>query len=140
MDFINCPRCGKVFRRLSVPICEDCVESEEKDFIRIKEFIADNPTSTLKEVAEGTDVSVKRLFKYLREGRLEIAGGLAGGEFTCEKCNKPIATGRICSKCHLEMTSKVSELFGKDKDEKPKDSPANSGGSRMYTYDKKKKD
>ena len=139
MDFINCPRCGKVFRRLTVPICETCVENEEKDFMRIKEFIEKNPASTLQDVSEGTDVSTRRLLKYLKEGRLELAVGLTGGEFICERCNKPITTGRYCSKCQLEMTSEVNEIFGKDKFEIKKDSSSGSGGSKMYTYDKNKR-
>lgn len=140
MDFVNCPRCGKVFKRLTVPICEICVENEEKDFMQIKDFIAENPASNIKEISEGTGISVKRLLKYLRDGRLELAAGLAGDEFTCERCNKPITTGRLCSKCHMDMNSLVNELFGKDKPENTKDVPKGSGGSKMYTYDKNKRD
>ena len=105
-DIRNCRRCNKVFNFLGgVPICPQCKEKDEEDFVKVKKFLYENPKATMAEVSEGCDVSVERIKKYLRDGRLEIVGGEEGNiVLDCEVCGKPISTGRFCKHCSDAMT------------------------------------
>ena len=109
MEAINCPRCGKVFVKISDPICPECVKEEEKIFDRVREYIRDNPNRTVKEVSDECDISVKRILGYIREGRINATSGMRD-EIVCSKCRKPILTGRMCEKCILETNFEVNEM------------------------------
>jgi len=132
MDFTNCVRCGKLFNRGTIPICESCVKREEEDFLRIKDFIYENPNSSMSKVAEGTGVSLKRILKYLKEGRLELSPDVIGNDFTCERCDAPITTGKYCKKCQAEFSSEVNELFRKDEPELKKSSSSQPNNKMHY--------
>jgi len=131
MDFTNCARCGKLFNRVTIPICENCVKKEEDDFLRIKEYIYENPNSSMAALAEGTEVSMKRILKYLKEGRLELSPNVVGNDLTCERCSVPITTGKFCKKCQASLSTAVDELFRKDEPEIKK-APSSSGNKMYY--------
>lgn len=106
MDVVNCPKCGKIFTRLRDPICEECKKQDEEDFQIVRNYLKENPKSILAEVVEQTGVSLKRIQRYLREGRLEVSEGIADN-LVCLSCGKPIVKGRFCRVCALELTQKV---------------------------------
>jgi len=114
MDIANCPRCGKLFTRMSNPICEACEKEEEKIFQDVKKYIEDHPNSHLEEVATETGVSVKKLLKYLREGRLEVSQGI-GTALQCDNCGKPIPRGRYCDTCVIQINQEVADAFAAKK-------------------------
>ncbi|MDR0271719.1 MAG: flagellar protein [Clostridiales bacterium] len=109
MDFVNCPRCGKLFHRTSSSICPPCVKDEEKIFDKVRDFVKENPDKSVKEVAEECEVTVKRIMQYVKDGRIQAGVGMKG-EFTCSQCGKPIITGRMCEKCILETNFQVGEM------------------------------
>jgi NMD protein affecting ribosome stability and mRNA decay len=109
MEAMNCPRCGKVFVRIIESVCNDCVKKEEAIFDMVRDYIKENPNKTVKEVAEECDVSVKRILKYIRDGRIDSSKGMHG-EITCSNCGKPILTGRMCEKCVLETNFKINDM------------------------------
>ena len=132
MEYRNCVRCGRVFNYMSLPICEDCARAEEEDFIRIKEFLWENPHSNIIEISKATDVSEKRIMKYLREGRLEIENNDSAPLLKCDRCGKPINSGRYCDSCIININSTISDLF---EDKKPEiKRPTSGNGPRMHTF------
>ena len=114
MDFSNCPRCGKLFVAISASICDECRKEEEAGFQRIKEYIENHPKCRLAELSEATGVTAKRILRYIKEGRLEISQGMKG-DVTCESCNKPIARGRFCDTCLIQINHEVEDIFQSDK-------------------------
>jgi flagellar operon protein (TIGR03826 family) len=114
MDVMNCPRCGKMFKRLTVSICEKCVKLDETEFLLVRDFLEENRQSTMKDVVDATKVSSKRILKWIKEGRLEMTDGMEGA-LRCLGCNKPIKTGRYCDRCVLEINENVTHLFEKKK-------------------------
>ncbi|MCL2577307.1 MAG: flagellar protein [Defluviitaleaceae bacterium] len=109
MEAMNCPRCGKVFVRITASICDNCVKEEEHIFDKVRDYVKENPNKTVKEVAEDCDVTVKRVLSYIRDGRIEASGGMHG-DITCSKCGKPILSGRMCEKCILETNFQVNAM------------------------------
>jgi len=109
METKNCPRCGKVFVKIREPICAPCVKEEEEIFESVREYVKENPNSTVAEVSEACNVQTKRIMQYIRDGRLEAAPGMKG-EVTCSKCGKPLLAGRMCEKCVLETNFQLSDM------------------------------
>lgn len=114
MEVVNCPRCGKIFTKFSDPLCENCMKAEEALFNRVRVYINEHQDCTIPEVIKETGVTVKKIMKYLREGRLEVSQGMSG-DLTCEKCGKPILTGRFCNNCIISINQQAEQLFGSEK-------------------------
>ena len=69
----NCQKCRKIFMYSTGPhICPACREIEEKDFERVRVFVRDYPGATIQEVAQATEVSMQLIYRFLKEGRLEV--------------------------------------------------------------------
>lgn len=111
MDIKNCPRCGKMFTSVAgKSICHNCEKIEEEDFKKVKEFVNENDEATLDMIVKETEVSLKRVNKFIREGRLEISRGLRDA-FRCESCGAQIHTGKYCEKCFTSIKTDLVEAL-----------------------------
>ena len=111
MDIRNCTRCGKMFSAVSgKSICQYCEKAEEDDFKKVKEYVDEHGEATLEIIVKETEVSIKRVNKFIREGRLEISRGLRDA-FPCESCGLPIVTGRYCENCFKSIKSDLVEAL-----------------------------
>jgi uncharacterized protein len=114
MEMRNCRKCNKVFVFIRTPICSDCEKSEEAIFETVRTYIKENPLKKIEEVAMETDVSVKRINKYIREGRIDVVNSKAIS-VSCESCGVPMKKGRYCSKCTMLVKSQMDQLFADNK-------------------------
>jgi flagellar operon protein (TIGR03826 family) len=109
-DVRNCRKCGKIFNYLGGnPICPVCKQLDEDDFKRVKEYLYDNPGSSMLEVSKALDVSVEKIKRFLKEGRLEIIGDDGNLILECESCGKSIKSGRFCVECEKNLTKELSD-------------------------------
>ncbi|WP_372998419.1 TIGR03826 family flagellar region protein [Lutispora sp.] len=131
----NCIRCGKVFAYTYNPVCNKCLEQEEEEFKRVKEYIYENPGSTVFEVSDATGISVEKIMKFLREERLELSSDNTNLLLECESCGRPIKSGRYCEECKNQIASEMKREFGlnKSKHEYAK----TSGKERMHVIRKR---
>lgn len=130
MEMANCLKCKKIFMKVREPICGDCKKEEENTFKRVKEFLDENKESTLAEIAAATDVSMKKILGYLRDGRLEISD--KSGELTCRICEEPIKSGQHCATCSVKIAHEINN-FIQESNEKS----ARSLGQGMHTRHRK---
>ncbi len=107
MKITNCVRCKKTFAMTSQPICPECVAEEEAQFDRIKEFLDENHGATMEEIVEGTGVPMKRIQKFLKDGRLE---GIEGSNIKCQKCGCPITKGKFCPDCAKKLHDNLATI------------------------------
>ncbi len=115
MDVRNCRTCGKLFNYIGgQPICTNCQRKLEEKFQEVKEYLRENPNSSINQVAEENDVSVKQIKQWIREERLTVTNAGADG-ITCEQCGAPIHTGRFCEKCKAAMVNNLSGAISKPK-------------------------
>jgi len=127
----NCKKCGRMFSsRNGQLFCSKCKTNDEEDFNIVREYIYDNPDSTVKDVHEGTEVPEETILKFLRQGRLVLKGEGVGLE--CERCGKSINTGRFCDKCAQELKNGFQEAFQKDD---RKELHKQESGHGMFTRD-----
>jgi flagellar operon protein (TIGR03826 family) len=118
-DLRNCSRCGRLFGYSGRPICSYCVEEEEDEFKKVKEYLYDYPGSTVFEVSEATNVEVEKIMRFLKEERLQVSSDNPNMLLECEKCSRPITTGRFCESCKNELHSSMRKEFGLDRKATP---------------------
>ena len=133
MDVRNCKRCGKIFNYMGSAVCSNCLQKEQADFERIREYLFTNPNSSTAEVSEATGIELKVISRFLKEGRLEadyIKMSDDDTALTCEKCGKPVNSGRFCEKCVREMQADFSKAV------KPISEPGKSfQPGRVHTFE-----
>lgn len=138
MDVRNCKRCGKIFTYRGMPVCQDCFESDEKDFEKVRDYLSNHPGASTMEVSTQTEIDVKTITRFLREGRLEAEGvTVIDSDLSCEKCGKPIGSGRYCDDCLKKMQAELKEAA--QRLEKAKEREWASRG-RVHTLDHYKED
>ncbi|NMA67732.1 MAG: flagellar operon protein YvyF, partial [Clostridiaceae bacterium] len=91
----NCRRCKKIFMYAVGPqICEKCKKLEEEEFERVRLFLRDFPGATIQEVSRETEVSTQLIYRFLKEGRIEVADD-SPIALLCENCSTRIKSGRF---------------------------------------------
>jgi len=117
-DIRNCKNCGNMYTHApgQAPLCKNCISIEEDEFRKVKDYLYDNPGSSLTQVANALKISTKKLTRYLREGRIEITGD-SNMLLECVGCGKSIRTGRYCQDCEAELVKGLSDT-GKAMSEK----------------------
>lgn len=104
MSVKNCTRCGRMFQAEDASkLCDRCRNNDEEDFKVVREYVYDNPNSNIPEVAENTGVTEEKILKFLRQGKLILKDELSM-VLDCERCGKPIKSGRYCDSCTNEMS------------------------------------
>lgn len=107
MSIKNCARCGRMFQAAGPEnLCSRCRNTDDEDFKVVRDYVYDNPSATIPEVAEETSVSEDKILKFLRQGRLMLKDE-AGMVLDCERCGKAIKTGRFCDECTADMSRQL---------------------------------
>ena len=82
----NCKRCKKIFMHAVGPqLCDLCKKKEEEDFEKVRKFLRDYPGATIQEVSKATEVSAQLIYRFLRDGRIEVAAD-SPIALLCENC------------------------------------------------------
>lgn len=100
MQIRNCSRCGKIFYSVGRKICPDCVQKEEEEYRKVRDYVREHKNATIPAVSEATGVPAERINQFIREGRLELVNAV----LECMSCGAPIRKGRFCEKCLAEMS------------------------------------
>ena len=119
MDIRNCKKCNALMNYDGNPLCPKCMKEMEQKFLDVRQYIYDNPTATMVKVSEELDVPIQQIKKWIREERLAFAKD-SGMSIDCEKCGKPILTGRFCVDCRAAITDKFSSLYREPEAERKK--------------------
>lgn len=137
MNLGNCPECGKLYVKTAVGMCVDCYREEEKNEMKVAEYVRDHPRSSIDKIHENTGVKEKTIFRMIKNGRFM---GEAQISYPCESCGAPTTDGRLCVKCNEGFTKQVKEVEAKMADERRTQperikKPETQRGGGMYTKD-----
>ena len=121
----NCKSCGKLFIKMSRAICPDCFEQEEEAFLKVKQYLDEHPKAPVVTVSEETEVSVKQINKFIRDGRI-LASQYEGLTVECERCGGEVKEGKYCESCKNQL-QKEFESVTKDPKAPKGDSKKESG-------------
>jgi flagellar operon protein (TIGR03826 family) len=96
----NCSRCDALFVQAVRDICPKCFKEVELEYEKCAKFLRkrENRGSNIHQVSEATEVSVKQITKFIKEGRISVEGNPHLG-YPCESCGDPIRKGNICESC-----------------------------------------
>jgi len=106
MALSNCRECGKLFNKIAVVICPDCVDKIERDFETVYSYLKEHDTAHIDKISEDTGVEKKWIMKFLAEGRFEkicIA-------YKCENCGVEITNGKLCTSCLDKISQEIQRI------------------------------
>lgn len=138
LDLKNCKNCGRAYQYDGNAYCKRCRQDSEEEYKRVKEYLYDNPGASVAEVSEETEVSEKKILKFLREGRLEIKDE-NNFFLDCERCGVAIKSGRFCDKCTHEMANEFRSAVTPKQKEEPEKPEKTKKSQRMYVDVRRKK-
>jgi len=127
MDIKKCKNCQRLFKYQASRYCPSCIIELDQVFIKVREYLYDNPNATITDVSENTGVETEIIMEFLREGKLELKE--ASMILECKSCGKAIKTGVMCKECVVHFDTEMKKGLGKTtvSVNKPKDS------ERMYS-------
>ncbi len=126
----NCKRCRRIFMfgGTGPQLCNECKKLEEEEFEKVRTFVREFPGATVQEVAKETLVPTQLIYRFLKEGKLEVSEE-SPIALQCENCGSRIKSGRFCITCSKKLANdmisagrslrdvvdKYSDMSAKDK-------------------------
>jgi flagellar operon protein (TIGR03826 family) len=103
MNVGNCPRCGRLFAKSFREVCQACTKEIEMEYDKCLQYLREEKTATIQEVSEATEVSIKQITKFIKEGRISVANN-PNMTYPCEVCGILIREGTMCDSCRQRLT------------------------------------
>ena len=76
MEICHCRYCKKIFRStIRRTCCNECREKDDKFFEKIIAYLDMYPNSNAIQIAEGLEVDVTEIVRFIDEGRLTVVKG-----------------------------------------------------------------
>lgn len=88
-------------------LCQECTEKRDEEYLKVRDFVKNNPNVSIEVVSEATEVDVRRIREFIREGLIQPTE-LEGFPVDCQRCGKPIPKGTYCPICQQELASNLS--------------------------------
>ncbi|GIP40981.1 hypothetical protein J31TS4_42610 [Paenibacillus sp. J31TS4] len=108
MNVDNCPRCGKLYVKGFQDVCPACVKDIERMYEACIDYLRENRQSTLQELHEETEVPIRQILKFIREGRISLKS-LPNLTIPCDVCGAPIREGSMCDSCRQRLTNDLKQ-------------------------------
>lgn len=134
MNIDNCPRCGKLYAVNIRELCLNCIKDIEREYEVCVQYLRDNRGANIQELSEATEVSVKQITKFIREGRISVMNA-PNMMYPCEVCGTLIREGHMCDSCRTRLTKELTEAT---RNENARDQGNNMGLSTYSAIDKKR--
>ncbi len=76
MKLNRCKYCGKLFQSPNAcVVCRECKEIDEALFSGVEDYLKKYPNSNAIQIAEGLNISVYEIIRFIDEGRLQFSKG-----------------------------------------------------------------
>ena len=109
-------------------LCRDCLEHEDQDFLRVREWVREHPGASVEETSGATGVTAAAIIGFVHSGRLEWAQWHPE-DMTCEVCGAAGTLARHCLACH----ERLMNGFGPGSSLAPLVEAAGAGHGGMYS-------
>ncbi|WNQ11596.1 flagellar protein [Paenibacillus aurantius] len=110
----NCPRCGKMYQKNPRDLCPSCIKEMDLQYEKCIAHLRANRGIDLQELSEATEVPVRQIIKFIREGRISIIN-TPNIHYPCEVCGGPIRDQAICDSCRQRLSKEVSNTLEDEK-------------------------
>lgn len=118
MKITNCAICNNPFVKKARDICPKCIQLEIDMLSEVRNFLRDNPQAKLSTVSEETDVPMKMINRFIREGQLNLMVRCGkcgikikntGGKKYCNSCAVLVKKGIMSSSERMSMEKQVRD-------------------------------
>ncbi|WP_225446556.1 flagellar protein [Paenibacillus rhizovicinus] len=109
MDLDNCPRCGKLFAKNFRDVCPVCIKAIDNEYMLCSDYLRKNKGTTITELSGATDVSIKQITKFIKEGRISLIGA-PNLMYPCEMCGTLIREHNKCEGCRAKLLQEVDKV------------------------------
>ncbi|GAE09095.1 flagellar protein [Paenibacillus sp. JCM 10914] len=89
----------------------------EKEYEKCVTYLREQKGATIHEVSEATEVSVRQITKFIKEGRISIANA-PNLAYPCEVCGILIRESNMCDSCRTRLTRELRQATSTDQDHK----------------------
>ena len=114
MNIGNCPRCGKLYALNLKEMCGNCLKDIEREYERCVEFLREQKGATINEVSVATEVSIRQITRFIKEGRISVADA-PNMTYPCEVCGTLIRESNMCDSCRARLTKELRQAVSDDK-------------------------
>lgn len=105
---VNCKNCERAFNQVGPEkLCSSCRET----YLKLFQYMAENPTASLKEIEDKLEIGAEEVKIFLRHGRFVAFEGLSRQLLKCRHCEAEPDHGELCGRCfELLVGELVDEL------------------------------
>lgn len=125
MNIDYCSRCQRIYPKNQHGVCANCLKEIENQYEACVKFLRENRASSLQELSDATEVPVRQIAKFIRDGRISIKN-LPNMAYGCEVCGTDIREGHICDSCRSKLAKDVNNLQEDAKRRAEQSKPATS--------------
>ena len=110
MELKSCKSCKSLFYYYQgEPICEKCQKEEASLLKVLKDYLEENPHSSMQQIYEDLEISPQLITKFIKQGVL-IVSEKSPITVTCQRCHIPIQVGQYCVKCKKELSDTMEKV------------------------------
>lgn len=121
MNIDNCPRCGRLFVKNPMGICQPCIKELEHQYEICVNYLREHRGTNIQELSDATGISIREITRFIREGRISIANA-PNMMYPCEVCGTLIRESHMCDNCRnrlrKDLTNAARESAATDADSK----------------------
>ena len=105
----KCTECGVAYFTLDEEETTVCPNCQDRNYFNcIREYI-DDEKPTVEELSSELHVPKLRIYRWIRDGRIQYIPGTGLTGIFCEECGAPIEFGCICVKCAKKARKKKKQ-------------------------------
>jgi flagellar operon protein (TIGR03826 family) len=136
LNMANCQRCGRVFIKGFNDVCPNCIKEIDMQYEKCVKYLRENKGCTINELSEVTEVSIKQITKFVKEGRISIVNA-PNMTYPCEVCGTLIRDNTICDSCRSKL---AKDVRNNSEDEARRQEQAKQNNSASYNIKDRLKD
>lgn len=114
LNVANCPKCGRVYARNALGLCPACVKEVELQYESVSKYLRDNRGCTINELSDATEVPIRQIIKFIRDGRVSIMDA-PNMSYPCESCGTLIRESHLCDSCRQKLNKDYRNLSEDEK-------------------------
>lgn len=107
MNVDNCPKCGRLYVKNIMELCQPCIKELENQYVICAEYLRKNRGTNIQELSDATEIPIKEITRFIREGRISIANA-PNMMLPCEVCGTLIREGHMCDSCRSRLSKDLS--------------------------------
>ncbi len=118
MNLDNCPRCGRLYVKNIMDLCQPCIKELEHEYETCVNYLREFRGTTIQELSDATEISIKEITRFIREGRISIANA-PNMMYPCEVCGTLIRDGHMCDNCRNRLRKDLTSLTREINEKEP---------------------